>query len=59
MINKEKLSNGGLIFVSHCPSLCITSQGKSIDEAIKNIKEAADMYLFQQPEKFEDLVELL
>lgn len=55
VVNKEKLSDGNLVFVSHCPSLGITSQGKSIDEAIKNIKEAADLYLEEQPEKFDEL----
>ena len=53
VVNKEKLSDGNLVFVSNCPSLGITSQGKSIDDAIKNIKEAADLYLEEQPEKFD------
>ena len=52
VINKEKLSDGSPIFVVHCPSLGITSQGKDSDEAIKNIREAIELYLDEQPEKY-------
>ena len=55
VINKEKLSDGSSIFVAHCPSLGITSQGKDTARAIKNIKEAIDLYLEEQPGKFEEL----
>ena len=54
-INKEKLSDGSPIFVSHCPSLGIASQGKDVGEAIKNIKEAVELYLEEMPEKYEEL----
>ena len=55
VIKKEKLSDGNDIFVAHCISLGITSQGEDIDEAIKNIKEAIELYLEEQPEKYEEL----
>jgi len=57
VINKEKLSDESPIFVVYCPSLGITSQGKDVDEAIKNIKEATELYLEEQPEKFDELLE--
>lgn len=56
VLNKEKLSDGKLVFVAHCPSLGIASQGKDMDEAMKNIKEAIELYLKEQPEKYEELV---
>ncbi len=55
VIKKEKLSDGSDIFVAHCNSLGIASQGVSIDEAINNIKEAAELYLEEQPEKYQEL----
>ena len=56
VINKEKLSDGSPIFVAHCPSLGIASQGKDIEEAQINIKEAIELYLEEQPEKYEELI---
>ena len=56
VINKEKLSDGSPIFVAHCPSLGIASQGKDTDEAIANIKEAIELYLEEQPERDEELL---
>ncbi len=56
VINKEKLSDGSPVFVAHCPSLGIASQGKDTDEAMANIKEAVELYLEEQPEKYEDLL---
>lgn len=55
VIRKEKLSDGSPIFVAHCQSLGIASQGKDTDEAMKNIREAVDLYLEEQPEKYEEL----
>lgn len=57
VINKEKLSDGSSIFVVYCSSLGITTQGKNIDEAISNIKEAIELYLEEEPEKFDELLE--
>ena len=55
VINKETLSDGSPVFVAHCTSLGIASQGKDVDEAIANIKEAIEIYLEEQPEKYNDL----
>ena len=56
VLNKEKLSDGEDIFVANCVSLGIASQGKTMDEAMKNIKEAIEVYLEEQPEKYENLL---
>ncbi len=56
VINKEKLSDNSVVFVAHCPSLGIASQGKDMDEAMKNIKEAIELYLEEQPERYEELL---
>ncbi len=55
VINKEKLSDGSPIFVAHCSSLGVASQGKDIEEAIANLKEAVELYLDEQPDKYEEL----
>lgn len=55
VLNKEKLSNEKDIFVANCVSLGITSQGKTMDEAMANIKEAIALYLEEQPELYEEL----
>ena len=56
VINKEKLSDGSPIFVADCLSLGIASQGVDLDEAMKNIKEAIELYLEEQPEKYKELI---
>jgi predicted RNase H-like HicB family nuclease len=39
-------------FVAHCPSLkSCWSQGKTRDEALKNIREAIDLYLEPAPDE--------
>lgn len=35
--------NGG--YVAQCPELDVTSQGETVEEALKNIKEASELYL--------------
>jgi predicted RNase H-like HicB family nuclease len=55
VINKEALSDGSPVFVAHCTSLGIASQGKDVDEAIANIREAIELYLEEQPEKYDEL----
>lgn len=55
VINKERLSTGEPVYVAHCTTLGIASQGKDTEEAIKNIKEAIELYLEEQPEKYEEL----
>jgi predicted RNase H-like HicB family nuclease len=46
IINKEED-----MFVAECPEVGTVSQGYSIDEAIKNLKEATELYLDEFPEK--------
>jgi predicted RNase H-like HicB family nuclease len=55
VFNKEKLSNGSPVFVAHCPTLGIASQGDTIEEAKKNIQEAIELYLEEMPEKYDEL----
>ena len=55
VINKERLSNGKPVFVAHCLSLGIASQGASVEEARASIKEAIELYLEEQPEKYKEL----
>ena len=55
VINKEKLSDGKLIFVAHCVNLGIASQGNTTEEAIENIREAIELYLEEQPDKYSEL----
>ncbi len=55
VITKERLSTKKSIFVAHCTSLGITSQGKDLREARKNIQEAIQLYIEEEPEKLEDL----
>ncbi|MEK6824292.1 MAG: type II toxin-antitoxin system HicB family antitoxin [Nanoarchaeota archaeon] len=56
VINKEKLSDGSSIFVAHCTSLGLASQGKDLEEALANIKEAIELYLEEEPEKYDELL---
>ena|SRR3989344_8459340 len=55
VINKERLSDGKIVFVANCPSLGVASQGYTKDEAKKNLKEAVELYLEEQPEKYDSL----
>jgi len=55
VINKEKLSNGEPVYVAHCTTLGIASQGKDTEESIKNIKEAINLYLEELPDKYDEL----
>ena len=55
VINKEKLSDGSDVFVVLCPSLGVASQGHTVEEAMKNIKEAVELYLEEMRETYEEL----
>lgn len=33
------------VFVSHCVELGVTSQGKTVDETLNNLKEACELYI--------------
>ena len=56
VINKEKLSDNTPVFVAHCPRLGVVSQGPTTEKAIENIKEAVELYLEDQPDKYDELV---
>ena len=46
VINKEED-----MFVAECPEVGTVSQGYSLDEAIKTLKEATELYLEEFPDK--------
>ena len=39
------------LFVAECPEIGTASQGKNIEEAIKNLQEATELYLEEFPHK--------
>ncbi|MEK6886425.1 MAG: type II toxin-antitoxin system HicB family antitoxin [Nanoarchaeota archaeon] len=39
------------IYVATCPEIGTASQGKTVDEAIANLKEATELYLEEFPMK--------
>lgn len=39
----------GKWYVAHCVELGVVSQGKTIEEAKKNLKEAVELYLENKP----------
>ena len=41
----------GKFYVAECPEVGTVSQGESIEEAIKNLKEATELYLEEFPMK--------
>ncbi|HLD57074.1 MAG TPA: type II toxin-antitoxin system HicB family antitoxin [archaeon] len=55
VVNKERLSTGEPVFVAHCTTLGIVSQGTDVDNAMKNIKEAVKLYLEEFPERLKEL----
>ena len=48
VINEERI-NKKKIFVVHCLNLGITSQGKTVEDAMSNIKDAIKLYLEENP----------
>jgi len=42
---RQELSEEEDWYVSWCPELDIASQGKTVEEAILNLKEAVELYL--------------
>lgn len=44
VIHKE-----GKWFVAECPAVGTASQGKNVDEAIRNLREATALYLEEKP----------
>ncbi len=43
------LHKEGQIYVAECPEVGTVSQGKSVEEAIANLKEATELYLEESP----------
>ena len=43
------LHREGDLYVADCPEIGTVSQGKSIDEAIANLKEGTELYLEEFP----------
>ena len=41
------------MYVAECPEVGTVSQGESIEEAINNLKEATELYLYEFPLKEE------
>ena len=39
------------VYVAECPEVGTVSQGKNIDEAVSNLKEATELYLEEFPVK--------
>ncbi|MEK6947366.1 MAG: type II toxin-antitoxin system HicB family antitoxin [Nanoarchaeota archaeon] len=48
VINEERIDKKK-IFVVHCLNLGITSQGKTVEDAMSNIKDAIRLYLEENP----------
>lgn len=44
-IEEEELSDNTTVFVAHCYPLGIASHGDTIEEAVKNVMEAAELWL--------------
>ena len=43
------LVKDGKWFTAHCPEVGTASQGKTVDEAVANLKEATELYLEEFP----------
>ncbi len=43
------ITKEGKWFVSYCPELGVSSQGKTRESALKNLKEAVELYLECDP----------
>ncbi len=39
------IEKDGKFYVAHCMELQVTSQGKTIEESLKNLKEALELYI--------------
>ena len=45
MILTAVIKKGDKQFVALCPELDVASQGKTIEESLKNLKEACELYI--------------
>ena len=48
------ITKGEIAYVSYCPELGVTSQGKTEDDALENLREAISLYI-----EDEDVQEML
>ncbi len=39
------VSKEGKLYVAHCPELEVASQGKNVESALENLREAIELYL--------------
>ena len=51
IVVNEEYTNKKKIFVAHCLNLGIASQGKTVEEAMENIKDAIKLYLEENSQK--------
>lgn len=51
IVVNEEYMNKTKVFVAHCLNLGIASQGKTVEEAMANIKDAIKLYLEENPEE--------
>jgi len=45
------ISKEGKWYVAHCPELEVVSQGKNIESALENLREAIELYLEDEDAK--------
>lgn len=50
---------GEKLFVAYCPEVDVVSQGKTIEEALKNLEEAVELYIEEMPENVEREEEII
>ena len=43
------LHQEGILYVAECPEVGTTSQGPTIEEAVRNLQEATELYLEEFP----------
>lgn len=58
VVNEEHIGKKK-VFVVHCLNLGIANQGKTIEEAMENIKDAIRLYLEENPEEVPETEDLL
>jgi len=58
VVNEEHLEQKK-VFVAHCLNLGITSQGKTFEEAMENIKDAIKLYLEENPQEVPENEDLM
>ena len=51
----EELWKEGNMYVSYCPELDVASCGETVEEAKKNLKEAIELYLEDNPKAQSEL----